>query len=562
MFSGPKHLNAVRLLAFVFWLSAVACGKKQRGQRPHVVFVLADDFGFNDIGYHAREHYSDMYTPFLDSLAAKGVILENYYVQPICSPTRGQLLTGRYQIHTGLAHGIIRAAQPYGLPLDNILLSQQLRQCGYKTNMVGKWHLGFFREEYLPWNRGFQNFFGFLNGGVNHFTRYHCEPKKTRRFCGYDMIDSRYGPTNATYGEYSTNLFIRKSKEMIDKHNKQKPMFLYLSLQAVHGPLQVPNQYLKRFKHIRDKNRRIYAGMVYAMDRGIRQLVKHLKRARMWKNTIFIFSTDNGGQTTRGGNNWPLRGKKGTLWEGGIRGVGFVHGKPLQVTTPRVNKELLHVSDWYPTIMSATHCPYVVGTPPIDGYDQWETLRSNKTSKRTEILHNIDPLHKKLTESEFREGFDVSVRAAIRSGDWKLLTGYAGMNEWVVPPECTHGNITIGQIRDDFHVYPNSTKNVRLFKITEDPHEEREVSDQYPEVVNLLLARLKEYNTSSLPVDYPHNDKKSDPKRHGGFWLPWRGVGRKYKRKKFRPHRARKPKLFRRKMKFKKLQKLNQVWLQ
>ncbi|XP_076803610.1 arylsulfatase B-like isoform X2 [Clavelina lepadiformis] len=479
-----------------------------------------------------------MYTPFLDSLAEKGVKLENYYVQPICSPTRGQLLSGRYQIHTGLMHGVLKGTQAHGFPLDNILLPEQLRNCGYKTHMLGKWHLGFHKDEYLPWNRGFQSFFGFLTGGENYYTKHKCEPKKTRKYCGVDMYDSRRGPTNSTWGVYSTDVYIRKAKQIISAHRKtNKPLFLYLALQSVHGPLQMPPQRSRRFRDIKDRDRRVYGSMVLAMDRALKRLSQHLKHARMWKDTIFIFSTDNGGQVKRGGNNWPLRGSKGTLWEGGVKAVGFIHGKFLGLQSSNVvNRELIHVSDWLPTIMSATKCPIMTGTKPLDGYDQWDAIRGLSRSKRTEILHNIDPLFnkKKLNVTpDIRHGFDVSIRAGIRSGKWKLLTGIPGMDLWVRPPECDCYN----KSELNFKPQNNPTQNVKLFDIENDPNETAEVSKFHPEVVELLLSRLVEYNASAVPAVYPPNRRLVDPKLHGGFWVPWKNKPQKQGRIEKKSHK-------------------------
>ena len=511
-------MSMIKWLFRLFSFAAISV-IESHASKPNIVFVVADDYGFNDVGYHGTNHGSAIETPFLDSLAMSGIRLENYYVQPICSPTRSQLLSGRYQIHTGLQHGVIHPSQPNGLPLNNILLSEQLKKCGYATHMLGKWHLGFFKDNYLPWNRGFDKYFGYLVGSEDYFTKKRCYEEK---FCGYSM-NSETGPTNETYGEYSAHLYARKAGEMIDKHDKSNPLFMYIALQSVHYPLQVPPEYVTPYSYIKDENRRTYAGMVSAMDEAINNITEHLKKAGMWNNTLFIFSTDNGGQTIHGGNNWPLRGRKDTLWEGGIRGVGFVHGSLLNVPNPnvRTNNELIHVSDWYPTLLHASGCPVMSGTQSLDGFDQWETISRYAVSPRTELLHNIDPLFSSSVQPHMMMGFDTSVHAGIRVGDWKLLTGDPGFDDWVEPPEWKNemrSNLSTANITKSKRL---SSKTVQLFNIKFDPYERTEVSELYPGVVKEMLVRLAQYNATAVPVSFPPDDARADPSQHGGYWGPW-----------------------------------------
>nr|CAB3223224.1 arylsulfatase B-like [Phallusia mammillata] len=293
-----------------------------------------------------------MKTPYLDSLALAGAKLENYYVQPICTPSRSVLMSGRYQIHTGLQHYVITPQQRNGVPLENILLPEQLKQCGYDTHMVGKWHLGFYKDEYLPWNRGFTKYYGYFTSAEDYYARFRCDETV---YCGFD-IESENGPADPEIGEYSAHLYARKAIESIDRRNTSQPMFLYLAFQSVHNPLQAPKEYVDQFEYINDRNRRTYGGMVSALNEAVKNVTEHLKSVGMWENTILILSTDNGGQTLYGGNNYPLRGRKLTLWEGGIKGVGFVNSPLFNFPKENEihNKEMIHVSDWYPTIKKRT----------------------------------------------------------------------------------------------------------------------------------------------------------------------------------------------------------------
>ncbi|XP_068605317.1 LOW QUALITY PROTEIN: arylsulfatase I-like [Brachionichthys hirsutus] len=370
-----------------------AGGEKKKRQPPHIVFVLTDDQGFNDIGYHNPT----IRTPTLDKLAAEGVTLENYYVQPICTPSRSQLITGRYQIHTGLQHSIIRPSQPSCLPPGVATLPERLRQAGYSTHLVGKWHLGFYRKACLPTRKGFDSFFGSLTGSVNYYSYESCDGPG---LCGYDLHDGE-GVAWGQEGKYSTNLYTQRARKILETHDPAgKPLFLLLSLQAVHTPLQTPKSYIYPYRDMANVARRKFAAMVSTVDEAVRNVTYALRKYGFYRNSVIIFSTDNGAQPFTGGSNWPLRGRKGTYWEGGIRGVAFVHS-PLLRRRRRVSKALLHITDWFPTLVGLAG-GNVSQSPGLDGFDVWPTISEGKDSPRHEILHNIDPLHRPAVQPEGR----------------------------------------------------------------------------------------------------------------------------------------------------------------
>ncbi|XP_053391467.1 arylsulfatase J-like, partial [Mercenaria mercenaria] len=186
-------------------------------KKPNILLIVADDLGYNDVGYHG----SEIKTPYIDNLALSGIRLENYYVQPICTPTRGQLLTGRYQIYTGL-NWVLRPATPSGLSLVNPTIAEKLRDSGYTTHMVGKWHVGFFKPEYLPTHRGFDSFFGFLTGHSDYYT--HITNQFGSYFMsGFDLLENDQPANMSKYsGYYSTNLFADKVKNIVRQHYVDK----------------------------------------------------------------------------------------------------------------------------------------------------------------------------------------------------------------------------------------------------------------------------------------------------------------------------------------------------
>uniref|UniRef100_UPI00358EB106 arylsulfatase B-like isoform X7 n=1 Tax=Myxine glutinosa TaxID=7769 RepID=UPI00358EB106 len=505
-----------------FLVVAVVLPLSQCRQSPHIVFILADDLGWADVGYHG----SQIRTPVLDELSASGLRLENYYVQPICTPSRSQLMTGRYQIHTGLQHAIIWPCQPHCLPRRETLLPELLVHAGYATHMVGKWHLGMVRQNCLPTHRGFHTYFGYLLGSEDYYSHQRCFPIPGTNItpCALDLRDGDTVARNYS-GYYSAHLFTKRAERIIAQHDPKKPMFLYMAFQSVHAPLEVPKQYTDPYGFIKNVNRRKYAGMVSVLDEAVGNITAALRAAGLWDNTLLVFSTDNGGQTLAGGNNWPLRGRKATLWEGGVRGVGFVAG-PAISQRRGVSRDLLHISDWFPTLVTIAG-GNTTGTFPLDGYNVWETLSHGAPSPRKEILHNIDPLYRythcmsndedenpfaftSLTPMEF----NISMHAALRFQNWKILTGNPGCGKWFPPPD-------IGSPKGPEEVLSNNPPMVQLFDIEKDPEERHDVARDHPDVVSELLKKLQQYQRGAKTPSFPREDPRCDPGK-GGAWGPWR----------------------------------------
>ncbi|GIY78947.1 arylsulfatase B [Caerostris darwini] len=297
---NPKISKVMDTLMLAICLLAlhVACAAKI--QQPHIVFMIVDDLGWSDVSFHGSKQIP---TPNIDAIARDGIILNNYYVAPTCSPSRGSLMTGKYPLRLGFQHEVIVANSPWGLPLEEKILPQYMKSLNYVTRGVGKWHLGFFKEEYLPMKRGFDSFFGYWNGVEDYFTHF----SDTTDMSGLDLHDG-YENIWDFNGTYGTELFTTKAKEVIYKHNPNKPLFLYIGQQAPHTgnfakPLQVPDKYVKPLIGIPDE------GMVSALDHSVGEIFDALEKSKMLDNTIFVFTTDNGGavEGTDGsfGSNFP-----------------------------------------------------------------------------------------------------------------------------------------------------------------------------------------------------------------------------------------------------------------
>ncbi|KAK8730859.1 hypothetical protein OTU49_007659, partial [Cherax quadricarinatus] len=363
------------------------------------------------------------------------------YVQPICSPTRSALLSGRYPFTIGRQHSVLSPGEPKGLDLQLKLLPQALKESGYHTHAVGKWHLGFCSWDYTPTLRGFDTFYGYYTGSEDYFTHQRSRDLDSKmdscnnvNYC-YDLNNSTAGKTTGTRkqewldlrnnttpdssqdGVYSTYMFASYVEELLRSRSAEEPMFLYLPLQSVHAPLQVPDNYTTPYLYITDTNRRTYLGMVSAMDEAVGRVVAALKTTGHYDNSVIIFTSDNGGSEKHGGNNWPLRGHKATMWEGGTRGAAFLHS-PLLPNPGTISHQLVHVTDWYKTLVGVAG-----GDTPTqtDGVDQWASFIGSEPPPRTHMVYNID------NTTDFQAG--------VRKGKYKLLVGPTGKGDWTPPPE-------------------------------------------------------------------------------------------------------------------------------
>ncbi|CAG5115936.1 unnamed protein product [Candidula unifasciata] len=524
------------LWSLACWL-LLPLARSSRNLKPNIVFIMVDDLGYNDVGYH-RSHIR---TPEIDRLSKEGVRLENYYVQPICTPTRSVFMSGRYQIHTGLQHGVIGPTQAMALPLGSPTLADKLSQAGYATYAVGKWHLGFYKRKFLPTRRGFDRFYGFYTGAGDYFRHNRC----LKGGCGVDLHDDTKDTFANVFNEsgtYSTHLYTQKAIDLIQAHNVDKPFFLYLAYQAVHGPLQVPHNYKQEYLHIPDPNRRTFAAMTSALDQGIGKLVQALKHKGVWNNTVLVLSTDNGADPSNGGSNWPYRGRKGEWFEGGVKGVGFV-SSPLLDKQRYANKALIHVADWFPTFIRLANAN-MSDTHDVAGVDQWDVISKNAQSKKIMILHGIDPLTKSVAPAgKYSSIFDARMSAALRIGDYKLITGPCAEgkckrrinkpNKFMISrnqyrrKSKYRGKRRHKRKQRPLNKHVKHMKNtiagparlVQLYNIRRDPLEKHDLSRRQPNIVRKMLEKLQEFYVTSVSPCYPKNEKVAPVQK---AWGPWR----------------------------------------
>ena len=337
-------------------LSACATQERENTMRsmPNIVFVLVDDMGWADTGFHG----SDIRTPTLDALASSGTVLERSYVYPVCSPTRAALMTGKNPLRFGIDGAMKNDA---ALPVDLTLMPEILRDAGYNTQMVGKWHLGMAKPEYAPDARGFNNFYGMLGGFSDFYNHLY--------FGGYDL--QRDGVSDRTEG-YLTDLLTDEAIRVIDTAAKDdKPLFLYLAYNAPHTPLQYPPGMDGEYSEFETPERQVYAQMLTYWDESFGKVVSALEKNEMREDTIIVFLSDNGGITSHGATNAPLRGGKGDAFEGGIRSPTIISW-PGRVQETTLDTGPIFVQDWLPTFLEAAGIEY--DPAAFEGVSKWSVI--------------------------------------------------------------------------------------------------------------------------------------------------------------------------------------------
>jgi len=412
-----------------------------QARKPNIVYIVADDLGWKDVGFHG----SDIKTPTLDKLAAGGARLEQFYAQPMCTPTRAALMTGRYPFRYGLQTAVIPSGHTYGLPTDEWLLPQALKEAGYKTAIIGKWHLGHADPKYWPRQRGFDYQYGPLIGELDYFTHEQ-----------HGVVDWYRDNKRLKEKGYTTTLFGNDAVKLINGHDPATPLYLYLTFNAPHTPYQATQEYLDQYKNIADPSRRAYAGSITALDDQIGHVLEALDKKKMRDNTLIVFQSDNGG--TRNAmfagegdmskikipcDNGPYRDGKGSLYEGGTR-VCALANWPGKIKAGMTVDGMIHVVDMYATLAGLAAAS-TAKCKPLDGMDVWSTISEGKPSPRTEVVYNVE-----------------SFRAGIRQGDWKLI--------WRSP-------------------LPSA---IELYNIPQDPSEKHNLADGNPDKVASLQKRANE----------------------------------------------------------------------
>lgn len=390
-----KSITPILTILFIlsFTGNIKAENKIKKDNKPNIILILADDLGYGDLGFTGCTDYK---TPHIDKLAEGGVICTNAYSShSFCAPTRAGIMTGRYQHRFGFQENPSQRFPEFGLPESETILPKVLKDAGYKSALVGKWHLGVMKHQH-PLEKGFDEFYGFTGGGHDYFV---CDPEEKNDH-SYKVFMENNG-RKETFENYLTDDLTQYATNFVEQ-NQDRPFFLYLSYNAPHTPLQAPEKYIKRVSDIQDKDRRTYAAMVTALDDGVGKVMQKLKELSLEENTLVFFMSDNGGAPFNWPDNKPFNGSKGTLLEGGIHVPYLVYWKG--TLQPNTYDELVMSFDVFATATALAK----VANPrhkEIDSQNLIPYLLGKKQSQPHKYLY--------WTQGNFQE--------AVRTGDFKFL---------------------------------------------------------------------------------------------------------------------------------------------
>ncbi|NIB38598.1 sulfatase [Pseudomaricurvus alkylphenolicus] len=406
--------------------------------RPNIIVIFADDLGYGDIGSYGSKTIK---TPNIDRMAAQGAKFDQFYsASPVCTPSRAALLTGRYPIRQGI-HEVFYPESFQGMDPEEVTIAEMLKDVGYVTGLVGKWHLGH-HDQYMPWNQGFDEFFGvpYSNdmGGLYYFR----DRKVT-----YKDIDQRY----------MTRTYTEEALKFIDKH-RQQPFFLYLAHNMPHVPLYASPEFEGKSKG------GLYGDVVEELDWSVGEVLSKLESLGLAQNTLVIFTSDNGPwllMGDHGGSAGELRMGKQYTFEGGMRvpTVAYWPGTIAGQTRPAGMATMM---DWLPTFARLSGAS-VPSDRVIDGKDITGLLTGNGEREAQELFYYM--------KGELR---------AYRSGEWKLKLPFKGMVGWL---SVFNSGLSRGH-------------DMLLFNLKKDPQERNNLAEDNPQRVEQMLAEIREFKAS------------------------------------------------------------------
>lgn len=420
---------------------AMAADAPSSRRRPNVILIVSDDQGSVDLGCYGA---TDLHTPNLDALAARGILFPEFYVaSPICSPSRGALLTGRYPRRNGLD---TNAGGDRGLPPEEVSLANLFKDAGYRTAVFGKWHLGM-REDMSPTSRGFDEFLGHKEGCTDNYSHffYWSGPNRHDLWRNKEEIHED--------GAFFPDLVTREALRFLEEQ-RENPFFLYLPYNMPHYPMQAKQEFDALYEGMEQPRRR-YAAFVSNLDHCVGQVLEKVDVLGLREDTIVLFLSDNGHSVEErafhgGGSAGPFRGHKFTLWEGGIR-TPCLFSWPGVMPEGEVQQTVVSAMDWLPTL--AACCSLSLPDRVLDGKDLTSILRTASSGEIHEALHWM-----------------VDGQWAVRTGPWKLVFT-------AVPGEGASAEKQKGEIF--------------LVNLHEDPGETTNLADANPDLVN-ELTRLHE----------------------------------------------------------------------
>ena len=412
--------------------------------KPNVLILVADDLGYADVGFNGGKVIA---TPNLDRLAASGVILTDFRVCPMCSPTRAGLLTGRWPSRFGMMRSVVPPWSSHGLPPEEKTLPELLADAGYeRRGVVGKWHLGHARQAFLPLAQGFTRFVGCYNGAIDYFT--HEREGET------DWHDDA---RTVREDGYSTDLLGDAAVRFIHESPTDKPWLLYVPFNAPHSPFQAKPVDLKKYPQLKMADRRAYAAMVDCMDQNIGRILAEVEARADADNTLILFFSDNGGVPKSGGSNAPWRGAKLSVYEGGTRVCAAIRWPAGGVKGGGRFEGRIGYIDVLPTVLAAAG---VVAPVNLDGSNFLRALRGEgKLPERPWFSY----IHQ-----------NAEAQASVHLGRWKLVA------------------------KGDFFA-ESGAPVLELYDLSADPAETQDVAVQNPDKVQQLHACLREFGTWQKP---------------------------------------------------------------